>query len=197
MPDADLIAAKRAARATALAARAAAAGALDPAHAGAALAQVVLRHATPPAGATVAGFWPIGAEIDLRPLLHALADRGHPIVLPVTPPRPARRLHFRLWTPGAALHREAFGTLSPDGPERTPDLLLVPLLAFDRTGRRLGYGGGYYDATLADLPGAIALGCAYAAQEMAAVPAGPQDRPLAAIATERGLIRAAPVSAGA
>lgn len=197
-PSATLAAAKRAARTRAHAVRAA----CDPAAAGAALAKVVLREAPPPAGAVVAGFWPIGQEIDLRPLLHALHERGHPLVLPVTPQpnrRPAgrldptadRRLRFRLWQPGAALHREAFGTLAPDGPELTPGFLLVPLLAFDRDGRRLGYGGGYYDATLGALPDAIALGCAYAAQEMAQVPAGPGDVPLAAIATEGGLIRAA------
>ena len=69
-----------------------------------------------------------------------------------------------------------------------PDWLLVPLLAFDRAGRRLGYGGGYYDRTLAALPGAKPIGIAYAAQEMAEVPAGPQDFRLPLIATEAGVI---------
>jgi glycosidase len=64
----------------------------------------------------------------------------------------------------------------------------VPLLAFDRRGYRLGYGGGYYDRTLAALPGAVALGIGYAAQELDEVPAGPEDAPLAAIATEAGLV---------
>ena len=67
-------------------------------------------------------------------------------------------------------------------------MLLVPLLAFDRRGHRLGYGGGYYDRTMAALPGARTLGCAFAAQELDIVPAGPQDIPLDAIATERGII---------
>jgi 5-formyltetrahydrofolate cyclo-ligase len=82
------------------------------------------------------------------------------------------------------------GTRQP-GPEAEvlkPDVLLVPLLAFDRRGRRLGYGGGYYDRTLAALPGAVALGIGYAAQELDEVPAGPEDAPLAAIATEAGLV---------
>ena len=83
---------------------------------------------------------------------------------------------------------ERFGTLRPDGPEIVPDLLFVPLLAFDRRGRRLGYGGGYYDRTLAALPGAIAVGCAFAAQEMDEVPAGPHDIALDAVATEREVI---------
>ena len=65
----------------------------------------------------------------------------------------------------------------------------MPLLAFDRAGRRLGYGGGYYDRTLATLPGAMALGCGYAAQEMPEVPAGPEDWRLDAVATEAGVIR--------
>ena len=70
----------------------------------------------------------------------------------------------------------------------TPTFLLVPLLAFDRRGHRLGYGGGYYDRTLAALPGAVALGIAHAAQELDEVPAGPEDARLAAIATEAGLV---------
>jgi 5-formyltetrahydrofolate cyclo-ligase len=70
-----------------------------------------------------------------------------------------------------------------------PAFLLVPLLAFDRRGHRLGYGGGYYDRTLAALPGATAIGVAHAAQELDEVPAGPEDARLDAIATEVGLIR--------
>ncbi len=86
------------------------------------------------------------------------------------------------------MEAEPFGTLRPTGPERVPDFLLVPLLAFDRRGHRLGYGGGYYDRTLAALPRAGRLGCAFAAQEMDAVPAGPHDVRLPAVATERGII---------
>jgi 5-formyltetrahydrofolate cyclo-ligase len=70
-----------------------------------------------------------------------------------------------------------------------PDMLLIPLLAFDPRGRRLGYGGGFYDRTLAGLPGRFRLGCAFAAQRMDAVPIGPYDITLDAVATEQGVIR--------
>jgi 5-formyltetrahydrofolate cyclo-ligase len=82
------------------------------------------------------------------------------------------------------MRAERFGTFAPDGEVLRPDWLFVPLLAFDRRGHRLGYGGGYYDRTLAGLPGATAIGCAFAAQEMARVPIGPNDIALHAIATE-------------
>ena len=177
-----LIEAKRAARESALAARAA----CDPA-VGAALAEHVLREAPPPTGSVVSGFWPMGQEIDIRPLLIALHERGHPIVLPETPKR-GNPLIFRLWCPGDVMIAERFGTLRPDGAECAPDFLLVPLLAFDRRGNRLGYGAGYYDRTLATLPGRFRLGVAYAAQELDEVPAGPYDARLDAVATERGVI---------
>jgi 5-formyltetrahydrofolate cyclo-ligase len=180
--DPDLIAAKRAARARALELRAG----LDPAL-GTRLGTHVLRVCPPPAGAIVAGFWPMGQEIDIRPLLRDLHARGHPVVLPVTGRR-GEPLTFRLWRPGDTLVTERFGTSRPTGEERRPDFLLMPLLAFDRAGGRLGYGAGYYDRTLAGLPGAFALGCAYAAQEVARVPTGPRDVHLDAVATEHGVI---------
>jgi 5-formyltetrahydrofolate cyclo-ligase len=163
----------------------------DPTLCGAAMAAHVLRDCPPPLGAVVAGFWPLADEIDPRPLLHALLDRGHPVVLPVTPPR-GQALTFRRWRAGDALVPERFGTMRPTGEALAPDLLLIPLLAFDLAGRRLGYGGGYYDRTLAELPGRFRLGCGFAAQQMDEVPAGPYDCPLDAVATELGVVRFVP-----
>ncbi len=174
---------KAEARRVALARRAA----MDPAL-GDRLAAHVLRDLPPPPGAVVAGFWPMGPEIDIRPLLLALAERGHAIALPVTPKR-GQPLAFRRWQPGDTLVRGPIGTSQPaPGAEAlTPDWLLVPLLAFDRRGNRLGYGAGYYDRTLAGLPGARRIGCAYACQQLDEVPAGPDDMPLHAVATEDGV----------
>ncbi|MBV9251492.1 MAG: 5-formyltetrahydrofolate cyclo-ligase [Acetobacteraceae bacterium] len=179
----ELDQAKRAARQRAMLARAG----CDPQSAGVALAERVLLECPPPAGAVVSGFWPMGDEIDIRPLLLALHARGHPIVLPVTPNR-GNPLSFRLWRPGDALIPEKFGTMRPTGEERQPGFLLVPLLAFDRRGYRLGYGAGFYDRTLAALSDRFALGCAFAAQEVDTVPTGPRDQRLDAVATEHGVI---------
>ena len=175
--------AKRALRARMLAARAA----WDPAASGRAVTAMVLRNCPPPVGAVVSGFWPLEGELDLRPLLHALHDLGHTVVLPVTPKR-GQPLTFRVWRPGDLMERERFGTPRPTGEERTPDFLLVPLLAFDRHGGRLGYGAGYFDRTLPLLPHRFALGCAFAAQEVPEVPMSPSDVRLDAVATENEVI---------
>jgi 5-formyltetrahydrofolate cyclo-ligase len=158
--------------------------------AGEALAGVVLRHCPPPAGALVAGFWPMGDEIDIRPLMRRLEAAGHALALPVTTPR-GQPLVFRRWRFGDPLVPGRFDTSVPpeSAPTVTPDALLVPLLAFDAGGLRLGYGGGYYDRTLAGLPGAWALGVAFAGQQVAKVPAGAHDVPLHGIATEAGFLR--------
>ncbi len=180
----SLDAAKQAARQAALASRLG----LGAEPAGEALAGHVLRDCPPPVGATVSGFWPIGDEIDVRPLLHALHQRGNRVALPVTPRR-GNPLTFREWKPGDVLVPERFGTVRPTGDILVPDMLLIPLLAFDITGGRLGYGGGFYDRTLAALPNRFRLGCAFAAQQIDAVPCGPYDIRLDAVATENGIIR--------
>lgn len=139
----------------------------------------------------VAGYWPVGGEIDGRPLLAALAKAGATIALPRMQSRagPAR---FIAWT-GAALTADAFGVPSPpaSGADLAPRLILTPLLAFDRTGRRLGQGGGHYDRiiSLYRAHGAIAVGLAYAEQEMGMVPTGPHDAHLDWIITPKEAIR--------
>ncbi len=171
---------KRSLRAAAQAARASA----DPGASAALVAMALTRIAF---AGTIAGVWPLPGEVDLRPLLAALHARGHPIVLPQTPPR-GQPLAFRFWTPGCAMVREPFGTWRPDGALGTPDMLLVPLLAFDRAGRRLGYGGGYYDRTLAALAGTPAIGFGFACQEVACVPVEPHDRLLSGVVTEQAFL---------
>jgi 5-formyltetrahydrofolate cyclo-ligase len=180
----ELAAAKRALRQEAGRLRA-------PPEAGFALAGHVLEGAAPPPGAIVAGFWPMEHEIDPRPLLLALHGRGHAVVLPITPPR-GQALEFRRWWPGQRLVAARFGLSEPppEAQAMTPDMLLVPLVAFDGHGHRLGHGAGYYDRTLAALPSARALGVAVAAQRVAEVPVGPHDVALPAIATEQGIFRA-------
>lgn len=142
-----------------------------------------------PPDRAVSGTWPLPGELDLRPLLAALHARGQMVLLPETTPR-GTPLVFRRWAPGAVIVPGRFGTLHPDAEVASPDLLLVPLLAFDARLMRLGYGGGYYDRTLAGLPGCRAIGFAYARQQVASIPAGPFDVPLDAIVTEAGVLTA-------
>jgi 5-formyltetrahydrofolate cyclo-ligase len=148
-----------------------------------------------PEGAPVSGFWPIGSEIDLAPLLRALAARGHTVALPVVVGRD-RPLDFRAWREGDEMAEGPYGIREPleSAAEITPQVLLVPLLAFDRAGYRLGYGGGYYDRSLASLRArgnAIAIGVAWAAQEVPAVPHDEHDQPLDWMLTERECFRIA------
>ncbi len=140
----------------------------------------------------VAGYWPVGGEIDPRPLLAALAKAGREIALPrmTTREGPAK---FFAWRGGEALKADAFGVPAPPptGKELAPKLILTPLLAFDRAGRRLGQGGGHYDRiiSLYRAHGAIALGLAYAEQEMERVPTGEHDAGLDWVLTPKEAIR--------
>lgn len=144
-------------------------------------------------GAVVAGYWPMGDEMDVRPLLAGLADLGFTAALPVVVARNAP-LIFRRWSSEVALEPGPHGTRHPSAmePELRPGLVLVPLLAFDRAGGRLGYGGGYYDRTLAALRadggGVWAVGAAFAAQECEAVPLDPHDQRLDWVITEQGVL---------
>ena len=143
--------------------------------------------------ATVSAYWPMSDELDVRPTMQSLHERGNRIALPVML-GPARPLLFRQWKPGQALQAAAFGTSEPpaDAPISVPEVLIVPLLAFDRKGYRLGYGGGFYDRTLAELRSVSkvqAVGAAYAGQEVDDVPREATDLPLDWIVTEEDVIR--------
>lgn len=143
----------------------------------------------------VAAYWPMGDEFDIRPTLNALSGKGWVCALPVVVARDSA-LVFRRWQPGDNLASATMGTSVPGdaSPILVPRVLLVPLLAFDAEGYRLGYGGGYYDRTLATLrrSGRIwAIGIGYAAQEIDHVPRESFDQRLDMIATERGLRRPA------
>jgi 5-formyltetrahydrofolate cyclo-ligase len=138
----------------------------------------------------VAGYQPIGSEIDPAPLLARLAAAGAQIVLPRTAAKGSGLpLSFHLWSPGQSLVKSAFGLAEPgqDTPQLTPDLVIVPLLAFDDLGHRMGYGQGHYDRTLEALRAChpvVAIGLAFQAQKVASVPREDHDQPLDGILTQ-------------
>lgn len=143
-------------------------------------------------GAAISGYWPGRSELDIRPLLTRLQGTGHPIGLPVVVGR-GKPLLFREWRPGDRLEPRAFGLQEPlaTAPEVVPRVLLVPLLAFDREGYRIGYGGGYYDLTLATLRArgeVLAIGVGYAAQGVARLPHDGRDERLDWMVTEEGAV---------
>ena len=140
------------------------------------------------AAGVVSGFTPFRDEISVLPLMDTLAGAGFTLALPVVIAK-GEPLIFRRYRPGDLLVPGRWDILAPPetATELLPDLLLVPLLAFDRQGHRLGYGGGFYDRTLAKLRALkpiTAIGVAYAAQEVGAVPRAPYDQPLDWIMTE-------------
>ncbi len=136
----------------------------------------------------VAGYAPQGREIDPGPLMRRFEAAGARIALPVSVSAGAP-LVFRAWAPASQRALDAAGVPAPppDAEELAPDVLIVPLLAFDRSGMRLGQGAGYFDRTIAVLQQrgpVFTLGLAYAGQGVARVPAEEHDRPLDAILTE-------------
>jgi len=141
-------------------------------------------------GKAIAGYYPINDELDSRPLLESLSSQGLSLALPATPPVPGP-LSFLEWVPGDPLEEGRFGVMTPpsSSPAMDPDIIFVPLLAFDAAGHRLGYGAGYYDRTLAALRAryqVTAIGLAFAEQEMAALPHDARDQRLDWVVTQSG-----------
>lgn len=137
----------------------------------------------------VAVYWPIREEMDCRPLLTRLMDGFQPVCLPVVMGEEVP-LDMRLWEQGAPLYPSGFGTLAPSevAPKVEPDYVVMPLLGFDSLGTRLGYGGGYYDRTLASMKKRPKLiGFAFSAQEMPMIPREAHDLPLDMVVTEKGV----------
>jgi 5-formyltetrahydrofolate cyclo-ligase len=145
-----------------------------------------------PAVAVVSAYWPLEGELDPRPAMRQLAMRGHGLALPRMQGA-LQPLRFHRWSLDDALVQGPFRVMEPaEGePVSQPDVVLVPLLAFDRSGRRLGYGAGFYDRTLAafraERPRLLAMGVAFAGQEVSEVPNGPDDEVLDAVITEEAV----------
>ena len=138
--------------------------------------------------ATVGFYWPFRGEIDLVGLVRGLVDRGARAALPaVLEEEP--RLEFRRWEPGAAMRPGLWDIPVPAAAEPVePDCLLVPLVGFDGEGHRLGYGGGYYDRTLAAMPRRpLALGVGHAFQRLPTIRPQPFDVPMDAVVIEDGI----------
>ena len=140
-------------------------------------------------GIIVSGYSPIRGEIDPAPLMRRLAEQGAKLALPAVLSR-GKSLAFRAWSPDDRLMLGPLGILepSPAAAELVPDIMLVPLAAFDRQGHRIGYGAGHYDYTLAHLrktKAITAVGTAFAVQEIKAIPALPHDVALDFVLTEK------------
>ena len=179
-------------RQTAYAARKLAFAAREETGAVAAATALLLAEIGPAQGRIIAGYMPIRTELDPLPAMMALHGQGARLVVPVIAGE-GLPLDFREWTPGCALTEGPFGAMIPEsGDWLFPDTLIVPLVGFDAACNRLGYGGGFYDRTLARLAETApirAIGFAFAAQELPALPVEATDIPLDAIVTEAGILR--------
>ena len=143
-----------------------------------------------PERAVVAGYWPMRSEFDPRPLMTRLSEAGHSLALPVVVEN-HQPLVFRAWKPSDLLVEGGFKVQVPHhtSPEVLPDVILVPMLAFDAEGYRLGYGGGFYDRTLSKAMlerQVVAVGLAFAAQGTETLPREDHDQKLNWIITEQG-----------
>ena len=143
-------------------------------------------------GTIVAGYSPIRSEIDPIPLMQSLATQGARLALPVIIACD-EPLMFRIWDPASALVAGSLGILEPppEAPQLIPDILLVPLAAFDRAGHRIGYGAGHYDRTFAQLRAIkpfTTIGLAFDTQEIGSIPMQPHDVALDYVLTETRVI---------
>jgi 5,10-methenyltetrahydrofolate synthetase len=143
-----------------------------------------------PRGRIIGVYWPVRGEPDLRPWSAAILRSGGRCALPVVVEKNAP-LVFRIWSPDAPMARDAWNIPVPAGGEEVvPDILLAPVAGFDRACFRLGYGGGFFDRTLAVLsPRPLVIGVGHAAAEIATIHPLPHDIPMDAIVTERETIR--------
>ncbi|MDP6189650.1 MAG: 5-formyltetrahydrofolate cyclo-ligase [Gammaproteobacteria bacterium] len=160
--------------------------------AGLLIAQQIIEQVDIPPNSQVSGFWPLAEELDTLPLLHALHTAGHQILLPVMQGA-GKPLVFATWAPGDTLVTASFNTLEPasNQPRMVPNVMFCPLLAFDRKGYRMGYGGGFYDRSIAQIKASqklLTIGVAFAAQEVDSIITGPYDMPLDKIVTEQEVI---------
>ncbi|MEX1036427.1 MAG: 5-formyltetrahydrofolate cyclo-ligase [Sneathiella sp.] len=141
------------------------------------------------AGLTLSGYWPIKGEPDLRPWVHEIHARGGRFALPVVIAK-GRPLTFRLWAPGDPLEPGIWDIPMPvSGLETVPDVVIAPVVGFDSQGYRLGYGGGFFDRTLAALerrPPAIGIG--YEQARLSTIYPQPHDIAMAAVVTEQGTV---------
>ena len=163
--------------------------------AGERLGGIGLSFAGPRPGAIVSGFSAIGEEVDPLPLMRRLAGEGHRLALPCMQGK-GKPLVFRAWKPGDEMAPAVWGIQEPlaSSPQVAPDIVLVPLLAFDVAGYRLGYGGGFYDRTLEGLrrlKTIVAIGIAYDEQRLDGVPHLDYDQPLDWVLTPSGPVKCA------
>lgn len=142
-------------------------------------------------GNIIASYMPIGTEISTLSTMHALIDSGKEVCVPVVVAKD-EPLIFKKWTPDTKMIKGAFGALVPDEAEQLiPDIVIVPLLAYDDKGNRLGYGGGFYDRSLEQIAfarGVNAVGFAYSAQRVARLPVEPTDYILDYVVTEKEVL---------
>lgn len=137
----------------------------------------------------IASYLPMTGEADPGALAMAATERGYQMALPHVTDRD-RPMRFLAWSPGAPLATGPFGLRQPGdtAPERTPDIVLTPLIAFDAALNRLGQGAGYYDRAFTDLPAVLRIGVAWSMQQVMALPTEPWDMPLHGVITECGWI---------